>query len=323
MSIPNYGVNPLAGRPGYPVGYPAGGVVDADPFTPGIQAQPGVVTATGPTQFVQGGAVGGMLTSGLRQQQAFAAGNVGFGGFSAPVVDADPLTPGIQAQPGVVTATGPARVVQQGVGVAGGFQQVGAIGGGLVDADPLTPGIQAQPGVITATGPSQVVGGAYGGAVGYQQGFQTGGLVDADPLTPGIQSQPGVVTATGPARVVSGGYGGYSQVGAFPQGAYQQGDCCGGYNNAYGYNNSYGYGNQWWQCCPWWVWPLLGLLLVGALIGGLVALFRSRRSDDDDEEVEVDSQSTRNGRTVKRRVTRRTTTTRTDDDAHRHFRRYL
>lgn len=270
--LPPYGGVPF-GRPGFPMqGYPGagaiGGVVDADPLTPGIQAQPGVLTATGPSQVV-GGAFGtGMLSSGLRQP-GFIPGNVGFGGFSGGVVDADPLTPGIQSQPGVVTAVGPPRVIQAGTGM-GGFQGLNTA---VVDADPLTPGIQAQPGVLTATGPSQVVGGGFGGVqqFGYQQGFQTGfqqvgaigGVVDADPLTPGIQAQPGTITATGPTRVVSGGYPGFQQPGAF-----------GGL----------------WNCCPWWVWPLLCFLLLAGLIAGIWAAFRTRRHrrraayDDEDEE---------------------------------------
>ena len=252
MSIAPFGGVPLAGRPGFPHGF-QGGVADADPFTPGIQAQPGVITATGPSQVVGGGVGGGMLRSGFGQQ-GFAHGQAGFGGFGGGVVDADPFTPGIQAQPGVVTATGPSRVVQQG-GFSSGYQQVGAIGG-VVDADPFTPGIQAQPGVITATGPSQVVG---GGVAGYQTGFQSGLRTgyDADPFTPGVQSQPGVITATGPSVVV-------------------------------------GHNRQWWQCCPWWVWPLLCLLLLAALIGGLVAAFRSkRRVHDDDEEEEEENTKVR------------------------------
>ena len=155
--------NPIGNVPfanhGFSTGFNAGGIVDADPFTPGIQAQPGVITATGPSQVVGGGFAGGVAASGFRQP-GFVQGNVGFGGIGGGVVDADPFTPGIQAQPGVVTATGPSRVVQQGNGAFGGFQQTstfGAVGGGLVDADPFTPGIQTQPGVITATGPSQIV----------------------------------------------------------------------------------------------------------------------------------------------------------------------
>ena len=203
------------GRPGFPAGLNAGGLVrDADPLTPGIQAQPGVIRPTGPSQFVPGGLAGGVAASGFRQPgfgqgvapgfaQGGFQGGVGFGGVSAGIVDADPFTPGIQAQPGVVTATGPSRTVQQG-GFGGGF------GGGVVDADPFTPGIQAQPGTLTATGPTQVVGGGVVTSsrqpsnIGFG-GFSGAGVVDADPFTPGIQAQPGVVTATGPSQVVGGG----------------------------------------------------------------------------------------------------------------------
>ena len=90
-----------------------GGIVDADPITPGIQAQPGVVTPTGPPRVVGGpGAVGSAL-SGVFGGSAIASG-MARSGFAG--VDADPITPGIQGSPGVVTPIGPTKVVQAGYG---------------------------------------------------------------------------------------------------------------------------------------------------------------------------------------------------------------
>jgi hypothetical protein len=83
-----------------------GGVIDADPITPGIQATPGVVTPIGPPRVVSGGAPIGIRTPGPIGVGVPRPIGVGFGGF-----DADPITPGIQTRPGVVTPVGPPRVV--------------------------------------------------------------------------------------------------------------------------------------------------------------------------------------------------------------------
>jgi hypothetical protein len=104
---------PVAYGTGYGTGY--GGVIDADPITPGIQATPGVVTPVGPPRVVGGGApigvgiggpvgvgIGGPIGVGVQRP----IGGIGFGG-----IDADPITPGIQTRPGVVTPVGPPRVV--------------------------------------------------------------------------------------------------------------------------------------------------------------------------------------------------------------------
>ena len=224
--------------------------VDLDPITPGIQARPGVVTATGPTVGAGFGGIGGGIRPGF--------GGVGIGGpvgvgIGGPVggfggirggfgsgLDLDPITPGFQTRPGVVTATGPTvgtgfGGIGGGIGGIGGVRPsfvggpIGGIGGvrgvgfgsGL-DLDPITPGIQARPGVVTATGPT--VGTGFGGiGAGVRPGFGGiggigGGLggiggigggiggirrpgfgVDLDPITPGIQNRPGVVTPTGPS----------------------------------------------------------------------------------------------------------------------------
>ena len=130
----------------------------------------------------------------------------------------------------------------------------------MADADPITPGIQAQPGFVTQIGPAMVVGntGAVGGALsnalgGTMLGSRLRGSrvigFDADPITPGIQTQPGVVTPIGPAQVVgSVGYGS----GIYGTQSYVGGNC--------------------WNCCPWWLWIALGLLLLGAFLGGLFLL---------------------------------------------------
>ena len=120
------------------IGYGASsGIVDADPITPGVQAQAGIVTPTGPPRVVSGpGALGmasGIAASGYRGVGGvgvggLGVGNVGFsnvntnlaGGFAAGGIDADPITPGIQSQPGVVTPIGPSKVISQGTGFVNG-----------------------------------------------------------------------------------------------------------------------------------------------------------------------------------------------------------
>lgn len=177
-------------------------------------------------------------------------------------LDVDPISPGLQGQPGTLTATGPSRVVGGGMlgsyrGVAAGFGGVGYGGAtGVVDADPVTPGIQAQPGVVTPIGPPRVISGPGAAAgAGFSSIARPGfGAVDADPITPGIQATPGVVTPVGPPQAVS-------QVGM-------------GYGTAY--PSQYGFCNNNCAACPWWVWTILGLLLLGALVGGLYS-WGSRR----------------------------------------------
>lgn len=284
---------PTMGLTGSPL---IGGGYDVDPISPGVQAQKGILTATGPSRIVPGtgGIMGAeMMASGFAGAPGFgsAYGGAGFRTSNLGMYDADPITPGIQAQPGIVTPVGPPRIVggpgfvgggmtsglmtsglmnsgvmtsgYRGVGVEGVNTTFGGavLGGGLVDADPITPGIQAQPGVVTPVGPPVVFGnaGAVGGALSNAlggtllgSGLRRSGVIgyDADPITPGIQSQPGVVTPLGPTQVVGStvGYG----------------------SGVYG---TPGYiGRSWLSCCPWWLWIVLGLLLLGALIGGLFAL---------------------------------------------------
>lgn len=88
---------------------------------------------------------------------------------TGPIIDADPITPGIQATPGVVTPVGPARVVGGAPPIIPPISPVGfrpnpiGFGGlGVVDADPITPGIQTRPGVVTPVGPPRVMGGGFG-----------------------------------------------------------------------------------------------------------------------------------------------------------------
>lgn len=107
---------------GYGYGYPPryGGVIDADPITPGIQSTPGIVTPVGPPTIAGGyaplpyrPAFGGVSTVGFGGPTTIIPGGVGypgagFGGFNRGI-DLDPISPGIQTRPGVVTATGPTR----------------------------------------------------------------------------------------------------------------------------------------------------------------------------------------------------------------------
>ena len=273
----------LAGGPLISPGY------DIDPISPGVQTQKGILTATGPSRVVpNNGMVGGeLLTSGFGGVPGFGSGYAGMGFRTSGVgmIDADPITPGIQAQPGIVTPTGPPRIVGGpgfvGGGMMGGgstmmtsgvmtsgYRGVGiegvntTFGGGLIDADPITPGFQAQPGVLTSVGPPAIVGvtgGAVGGALSNALGgtlltsnVRRSGLLgfDADPVTPGIQAQPGIVTSVGPTQVVGTAVGYGSGIYGTP-----------------------GYvGRSCWSCCPWWLWIVLGLLLLGGLVGGLFAL---------------------------------------------------
>lgn len=97
-------------RPGF------GGIIDADPITPGIQSTPGVVTPVGPPTVLPGGyggpvGIGGPVGFGRPIGgpiggfgTSFVGGRPGFG------YDADPISPGIQTRPGVITATGPTMV---------------------------------------------------------------------------------------------------------------------------------------------------------------------------------------------------------------------
>jgi hypothetical protein len=251
-------------------GYGTGGLggYDADPITPGNQSQPGIVIPTGPSRVISGpgtyGATNSMLASGYRGASGvgISAGNGGvFGGSFG--VDVDPITPGIQTQPGTLTATGPSQFVSPGSG--SGMLNSGTFGGGRLgsyDADPITPGIQSQPGFVTVTGPSQVV--SQGAGIGFGVGTGIGGsvirrsVIDADPITPGIQSQPGIVTPIGPSTVVSQGAGFGVGSGVF------------GPRSVYGAQRSC-------TCCPWWLWTLLGLALLVGLISGLYAFNHQKR----------------------------------------------
>jgi hypothetical protein len=140
-------------------------------------------------------------------------------------------------------------MLSSGIGMGGTTFQTA-----IVDADPITPGIQAQAGFVTQTGPTTVVSG--GNVLGSIAGIggltqSIGGVYDADPITPGIQSQPGMITPIG-APVV---------VGHVNQGCCANAACLGSC-----------------LCCPWWLWPLLGLILLGALTGGLYSCFKPKSS---------------------------------------------
>jgi hypothetical protein len=204
------------------------------------------------------------MTSGYQRgiSTGIAGGMISSGAISGPtpmlssefqqniggLIDADPITPGIQLQPGTFTATG-ATMLSSGIGMGGTTFQTA-----IVDADPITPGIQAQAGFVTQTGPTTVVSG--GNVLGSIAGIggltqSIGGVYDADPITPGIQSQPGMITPIG-APVV---------VGHVNQGCCANAACLGSC-----------------LCCPWWLWPLLGLILLGALTGGLYSCFKPKSS---------------------------------------------
>ena len=77
------------------------------------------------------------MTSGFAVPQGFgsAYGGLGFRTSGLGMVDADPITPGIQGQPGIVTAVGPPRIVGGPGFVAGGMT------GDLMTSGLMTSGI--------------------------------------------------------------------------------------------------------------------------------------------------------------------------------------
>lgn len=82
------------------------------------------------------------MTSGFAVPQGFgsAYGGVGFRTSGLGMVDADPITPGIQAQPGIVTAVGPPRVVG-GPGFVAGGMTGGLMTSGLMTSGVMTSGV--------------------------------------------------------------------------------------------------------------------------------------------------------------------------------------
>lgn len=154
----------------------------------------------------------------------------------AGAIDADPITPGIQSTPGVVTPVGPPQVVggqgfgaigtpyQGGIGVQSvgmpqvgvpqvsvpqvGFQQTSFqtttstpfVQGGF--RPPFAGGVGGFPGSGITPGVSIGAPGVIGGGPFIPQNNfgRIGAGIDMDPISPGIQTRPGVVTATGPTR---------------------------------------------------------------------------------------------------------------------------
>jgi hypothetical protein len=148
-------------------------------------------------------------------------------------IDADPITPGIQATPGVVTPVGPPQVVG-GPAIGGAIGVPPAIGLGTttVGVPPIgvpsigvpqigAPSVGFQQTSFQTTSAPFVQGGfrppIAGQVGGFTTSFPTGGIqrpgfgvgapgfggfgagIDMDPISPGIQTRPGVVTATGPS----------------------------------------------------------------------------------------------------------------------------
>ena len=81
--------------------YGCGGIPIATPYPSPLAVQPLGVSAVAPVAPV-----------GPVYQRP-----LGFGG----VVDADPITPGIQSRPGVVTPIGPPRIAGPAIGAAGPY----------------------------------------------------------------------------------------------------------------------------------------------------------------------------------------------------------
>lgn len=115
-------------------GSPMIGSYDIDPISPGIQTQPGVLTATGPSVFIPASSAvnQNIYNSGYGIRNNGIVGNLGVGAVipNQRVVDADLIAPGIQAQSGVLTVTGPPQLVS-GQGAALGGLAGGAYGGAI------------------------------------------------------------------------------------------------------------------------------------------------------------------------------------------------
>ena len=257
-------------------GMPFAGQLGVGGYSSGIGFQPAVIGAPGQIMGSTG-LIGGMNTSGYNagafNAGGFSSGLSGFGGMGGGFgVDADPITPGNQSQPGVVTPTGPPQIVGN-IGMSGvqptmtnSISYPGVMGTGVG----VFPGMATQQSAAyMQQGSIPLQSSIAGGFVG------AGSLVDADPLTPGYQSAPGVVTPTGPSRVI-----GNVNNSQYP------GQNCGNCGN-----------------CPWWLPALLGLLALGALLGGLYSLLRKKSGNESDEDNEdIDD---RDSLTTVRKQTRR------------------
>lgn len=148
-------------------------IPDIDPISPGIQTTPGVLTLTGPTTLVSGAGYSSVGTSSSR--------NIGITSQSFIPLDIDPISPGIQGSPGVLSITGPSQIAIPSVGTQGGF-----IGTNSVSRVPI----------VTGNTLSTVHKGA-------SFKFGENHIIDADPITPGIQTNIGVITVAGPSTVIS------------------------------------------------------------------------------------------------------------------------
>ena len=112
------------------------------------------------------------------------------------IVDADPITPGFQATPGIVTPVGPPSV-----------RGLAPIGGPILSRPPIysapySPPVVVSP-VITPTFGAPAFGptGGFASSYGYSNNFGLAQQLDLDPITPGQQFSPGIVSATGPTFI--------------------------------------------------------------------------------------------------------------------------
>ena len=189
-----YGSYPAAGY-NYGVGYGSGyygsgyggygGLVDADPITPGIQSTPGIVTPVGPPTIAGVSTYGPpAISSYVPPVSTFHTSVV-----AAPPILAPPiLPPPITALPAVTQPLVPAPVVPT---------FTGSVVGGPILRPTSFPGVRPGFGGIGGIGGGLGGIGGIGGGIG---GIRRPGFgVDLDPITPGIQNRPGVVTPTGPS----------------------------------------------------------------------------------------------------------------------------
>lgn len=128
-------------------------------------------------------------------------------------IDADPITPGIQPMPGLVTQIGPPVVA----GIAPPLN--GSFVGGIPPIPsyapqmttyipppmapmPISPMVSMAP--IAPVGPQSILNPAMLGTSYAQQSMygRPGYPIDIDPITPGIQTTPGLVTANGPSYIL-------------------------------------------------------------------------------------------------------------------------
>lgn len=185
---PGYGYGGQYGpQYGPQYGY-GGGMIDADPITPGIQSTPGIVTPVGPSMVSGVGYPGYPGYSGYPGSALPPVST--FGGYN-PTIIPPGIPPMVPQVPPMITQIPP--MVSQ---VSPMITQVPPI---------ITPPIVSQPLATTTFAPSMIgglAGSAMLGSVVPSVGLRPTMGIDIDPITPGIQTAPGIVSGTGPSYIL-------------------------------------------------------------------------------------------------------------------------